>query len=254
MYELPPILQGSEREQLAQLRDYLVRMSRDLDKQVENAVQGNPTIISSARGSGPSAPKSVEDVRREAAELRALIVKTAHTVEHNIERITQELHEDYLAVSDFGTYAENINATFEQTARGVVESYDYESALQAIDARVGDVAAAATLISGEIRRGLITDPQTGETAMGIAIAEKLDFTGAVQTEGGQDYYELKPGQTLGIYTSTGWQYWINGSKCGWFDGVDSMLHTRSIVVENELHLGAGWVISTDGGLGIKVNG
>lgn len=245
MYEIPPILQGEPEDQLRQLRDYLARMARDLDRNIEKSVD-SATEQLPARFSALVKQNAVEE-KRQSNELRSLIVKTADTINHTIELITQELHEGYLALSDFGTYQEQINTTIETTARGIVESYDFQASIDALDGRVGSVET----IQGEIRRGLITDPMTGETAMGIAISEKLDFTGTEVTENNLTYYELSPGQTLGLYTATGWQFWLNGSKRGWFDSRDDMLHVANLAVENSLYLGEGWLLTVVNGFGIR---
>lgn len=254
MYELPPILQGDEQQQLKALRDYLVRMARDLDTNIIKTVETTAeTSVSRALSGGVD--KAVGDeIQNRAAQLRSLIVKTADQIHHEIDVITEELHEDYLAISDFGTYQEQILTTIETTARNIVESYDYQAAINALGDQVGENESYLTAIRGEIRRGLITDPETGETAMGIAISEELSFTGNTQTEGGLVYYELSPGQTIGLYTATGWQFWINGSKRGWFDSRDGMLHVANLAVENSLNLGAGWVITTTGGFGLRYTG
>lgn len=248
MYEMPPILQGSEKEQLRQLRDYLARMAQSLDVEVERAVQ------TTVEKSGSVQESAIKAADKRADLLKALIVKTADTIQHNVDIITEELHEDYLALSDFGAYQEEINSTITTTARGVVESYDFASALVALDGRLGDTESALTSLRGEIRRGLITDPESGETALGIAIAENLSFTGTEHTENGLVYYELAPGQTLGLYTSTGWQFWINGSKRGWFDSRDGMLHVANLAVENSLRLGGDWLVTTVGGFGLRYMG
>ena len=65
---------------------------------------------------------------------------------------------------------------------------------------------------------------------------------------------LAPGQTLGLYTATGWQFWINGSKRGWFDSEDGMLHVANIVVEDKLQIGDGWLMTTTGGFGLRYTG
>ena len=56
------------------------------------------------------------------------------------------------------------------------------------------------------------------------------------------------------YTATGWQFWINGSKKGWFDSADGMLHAGNLQVEQLLQLGADWVLSTAGGFGLRYLG
>ena len=73
-------------------------------------------------------------------------------------------------------------------------------------------------------------------------------------EDGADYYQLSSGQTFGLYTSTGWQFWINGWKKGWYDSVDGMLHIANVAVENALQLGGQWQLVNSDGLGIKYTG
>ncbi|MBR2583265.1 MAG: phage holin family protein [Oscillospiraceae bacterium] len=75
-----------------------------------------------------------------------------------------------------------------------------------------------------------------------------------QTVGGVTYYELTPGQTLGLYTSSGWQFWINGVRRGWFSSQDSMLHVSNIVAEEKLRAGPDWEISASGGFGLRYIG
>lgn len=255
-YEYPPILQGSSQQQLQALRDYLVRMARSLE-----AAEKAPAIASAASTGTSTATKekkTEEDklaaLRRNAANLRALIVKTAgevDTVSADLGATRQEMESYYLAKSDFGTYMEQAEAAFVTTARGVVESYDFNSLIDAVSDRADEFDTYLTSIRGEIRRGIITDPATGEQALGIAISENLQFTGVVHTEDGLNYYEIAPGQTLGLYTSTGWQFWVNGSKRGWFDSSDGSLHVISEVIEDFLQIGDGWRITTVGGFGVR---
>lgn len=259
MYEYPPILQGSEQEQLRTLRDYLVRMARSLE--AAQQAQAAPTPAGAAAAQTAREKRTEEDrlaaLRRNAARLRALIVKTAgdaDTLASEIGSLRHDMESDYLARSDFGTYMEQAQASFQATARGVVESYDFAALIEAVSDRTEELDLYLTTLRGEIRRGLITDPETGETVLGIAVAENLQFTGAVHEEDGLTYYELSPGQTLGLYTSTGWQFWVNGSKRGWFDSRDGRMHVISEVIEDHLQLGADWSLSVSGGFGIKYVG
>lgn len=266
MYEYPPILQGSEQQQLLALRDYLVRMAQKLDRAEEGspAFAGQAAVVAVSSGAAAASAgekKAEEDklaaLRRNAANLRALIVKTAGEAESlslELGAMRQDMESRYLARSEFGETMEQIRTSFAATARGVVESYDYASLIEAVSSRAEELDLYLTAIRGEIRRGLITDPGTGETVMGIAIAENLQFTGQVHEEDGLRYYELAPGQTLGLYTATGWQFWVNGSKRGWFDSRDGRLHVISEVVEDGLQLGADWALSSTDGLGIKYMG
>lgn len=246
MTEMPPILSGSSQQQIAALRDYLVRLNMSL--------QGMETAALSAATAtvGSKAPAAVGSRSGESeSELRALIVKTANTVNHQVETLNQTLHEDYMAKSDFGEYSEQVDALITATARQVVESFDFAAKIEAVAAAGEEAERHITALRGEICRGIIEDPASGEVALGIAIAENLVFTGETVMENGVEYYRLSPGQTLGIYTASGWQFWINGAKKGWFDSIDAMLHVGSIVVEENLRVSDDWLISCVGGLGIR---
>ncbi len=272
MPELPPILQGEALQQIAQLRDYLVRRERGRENEILQTVTANPETVRKAVSSAGTTQGNARrygegaetDAARRAAALRALIVKTADesragdlVLTNSIGELSHELRQEYLARSEFGEYRQEIALLIEATARQIVESYGYLEQIRATEAELGEMgeafAAYTTEISGQIRRGFLEDPETHLTVLGIAISQQLQFTGQELTDGGRTYYELSPGQTLGLYTSTGWQFWVNGRKVGWFDSSDGMLHTVSQVVEQELRLGS-WSISAAGGLGIRMTG
>ena len=289
MTEYPPILSGTALQQIAALRDYLVRRARDANAFVGAGVLDGPKNSASAGAGVLDGPKNsasageglappavgqaavspggaspaptaahsefrIPNSELPSAALRALIVKTADRVERQVELLSRSLHEDYLARSDFGDYQEQIDTLIRATARQIVESYDFTARLSAADERLGELAGALTRLRGEIRRGLIQDPETGELCFGIAIAQELRFTGQTVTENGLVYEELAPGQTLGLYTASGWQFWINGSKRGWFDASDGQLHIRSLTAEQELRLGGDWLCTSSGGFGIRYVG
>ncbi|MBR5094437.1 MAG: hypothetical protein IK095_05030 [Oscillospiraceae bacterium] len=265
-YEYPPILQGSAKEQIAALRDYLVRMVRDRESGETETVARAVSEIA-ATGRSATAGKSTAATAGgtgDAARLRALIQKTAEdsrdrddVLRSSVGDLSHEMRQSYLARSEFGTYQQEVRLLIEATARQIVESYGYQELIEATEAELGEmgdaIARYLTEIDGEIRRGYLTDPDTHETVLGIAISQQLRFTGQSLSDGGWSYYELAPGQTLGLYTSTGWQFWVNGRKVGWFSSSDGMLHTVSQVVEEEIRAGD-WSLSGVGGFGIKYLG
>ena len=255
IYDLPPVLSGSPQEQLQDLRDYLVRLAKRDQTETPQIVSG--TVVQSASGASENqglTAKQKTEVQNRFNTLRALIIKTANVVQQNIDLVSAELHMDYLALSDFGSYQENVQLQIEATAKQIVESYEYDAQLNAINTELGSMTSDVQSIRGEIRRGFISDPETGETAFGVAIAESLSFTGQTVERDGITYYTLSSGQTLGLYTATGWQFWINGSKRGWFDSRDSQLHVSELNAERGIQLGADWVMSAVGGFGLRYTG
>ncbi len=271
MYELPPMLSGTSAQQLAALRAYLVRMANQLNSAESatasikavgtSAVPGISRTGTVAAVSG-GGTESAAGVRKSAAELRQLILKTADGLSGDIEAMgfyadgrIEALGERCLARSEFGAFTENIERQITNTARGVVEGYGYTERIESNQADIELLQSYMTDIDGEIRRGLVTDPATGETVTGIAIAQNLQFTGEVSRgSDGMNYYTLSSGQTFGLYTSTGWQFWINGYRRGWYNSVDGMLHIANVAVEDSLLLGGAWRLSADGGLGIRYTG
>ena len=245
-YELPPIIKGTEQEQILALRAYLVRLAGSLDE----VSATEPTAAERRTASA----KAENDIKKQAASLRALIVKTADSVTEYTDRQITELSGVYLAKSDFGTFTQTLDSRIDTTARGTVESFGYTEAIEGLADRLGDSERSITVLNGQIRRGVIEDPDTHLPTLGIAISENLSFTGETVTSEGQTYYRIAPGQTFGLYTSKGWQFWINGAKAGWFSSEDGMLHVPRIVVENTMQMGDSWQISTVGGYGIRYIG
>lgn len=255
MFEYPPILKGTAEQQIKSLRDYLVRQAsgvQTFEPKAGTVIQVGTAGSKGGTGSGSGSSAAGTDPNY--SSLRALIIKTADVVQQNIDMVTAELHMDYLALSDFGSYQENVQLQIEATAKQIVESYEYDAALNAINTELGSMTSDMQSIRGEIRRGFISDPETGETAFGVAIAESLSFTGQTVERDGITYYTLSSGQTLGLYTATGWQFWINGSKRGWFDSRDSQLHVSELNAERGIQLGADWVMSATNGFGLRYTG
>ena len=117
-------------------------------------MDSNPT------GSGQATPSNYP-------RLRALIEKTAGEIYSHVDAINRQLRADYVARSELGEFEERVTAGMEATARGVVEDYDYDARLTASDERAGRIEEHLRSLSGQIRRGLITDPETGEQVLGM---------------------------------------------------------------------------------------
>ena len=122
-------------------------------------------------------------MRKSTAELRQLILKTADGLPGDIEasrgyadgRI-EALSERCIARLEFGAFTENIERQISNIVHGVVESYGYTERIELNQASIGLLQSYVTDIDGEIRRGRVTDPATGETVTGIAIVQNLQFT------------------------------------------------------------------------------
>ena len=254
-YMRPPILTGNTQQQINAIRDYLFKLADSLDK-AANAQQ----VQSASLTTGPNGAKIYKtgkdsgalEVQKSADELKALIIKSANTIEGEMDVREETYNGRYLAQSSFGVFSESLNSRIETTARGVVESYGYESSIESVQDSIELMQGYFVSMYGEIRRGIVMDPNTGDYVTGIAISQQLKFSGECgptdqnNPGDGYTYYYLTQGQTFGLYTSTGWQFWIDGVKKGWFDSMDGVLHVANVLVENALQIGAGWKISSVG--------
>lgn len=259
--EKPPMLRGSTQEQVNALRDYLFRMASALDEAATAPLAGSGrTQITTNRDgtkvikNGAAAGKDIEAVQKNAQELKSLIVKSAKELESYCDAKVEEYDARYVSTSEFGSFEENITSRIETTAKGVIEEYGYSAEIDSIQDSIDLIQRYYSQVNGEIRRGIVEDPETGRYVTGIAISQNLKFSGECGPSDGNNpgdgytYYYLNSGQTFGLYTSTGWQFWIDGYKKGWFDSVDGMLHVANIVAENALQIGSSWQIksATDG--------
>ena len=259
--ETPPMLTGDVQQQLAALRDYLFRLASSLD-----SVGSAPAVIveTDTKKTQPSSvqdTKTVRDLRENAAQLKALIEKNADNItaidgkignaknytdgiadsltayvnqtKKDIISATQNTLKSYVAESSFGEYRESV----EEAINGLVSKHDYEEEINALN------QSFKTMINGQIVRGFTRDPgdPNGPPVLGIAISQELSFNADVVEEyEGHEYYELTC-KTFGLYTSQGWQFWLNGQKVGWFDSTKSgLLHVKKVVAEDFLQISGEW--------------
>ncbi len=245
MYELPPQTQGTAEQQLAALRDYLVRLARDLDR-----AGNSDAVVTEIAGKASEKARSeaVQAIQDQAQSIKAIIVKNADQVKAYADSLITNLSSVYVAQSDFGTYQETVQTEIQQNAQATTETYNYAASIESA------FTSYTEALNGQIRRGIIEDPVTHALHLGIAISENLNFTGQTQAVGGVTYYELDPTQTLGLYTAHGWEFWTGGQKIGWFSSDDKMLHVPIMIVESTLQLGDNWQITTNNGFGLRYTG
>ena len=227
--EKPPMLGGDVGRDLAAIRDYLFRMARGLEE-VATAAGTGAVVTYGPNGQqvrtttdDSKTSDDIAQIRKNATELRSLIIKSAEELQDQIvagdnsvvaytDRKVDEYNGLYVAKSEFGDFTESIHT--------VIEKHEYVT--------------------------------------GIAIAQALRFSGecgpsdARNPGDGYTYYYMNEGQTFGLYTSVGWQFWVNGYRKGWYSSSDGMLHVAGIYVENTLQLGPNWAFAMPAGNEIEL--
>ena len=204
---------------------------------------------------GLATQRSVQEVMADAQNLAVLIRNTGDALSESIGALEHTMTSDYVSNSSFGELRESITTQIQAQAGLIAEYYSLTQTIQSgLTDTDADLLNYMTQMDGKIQRGYLDDPDNpGNTIFGIAISEKLEFTGSETTQDGETYYELSPLQTFGFYTSTGWQFWIGGEKRGWFDATDGMLHIKQLVIEQSLQFGD-WEITVGNGFGLRYIG
>lgn len=224
----PPMLTGNQQADMQAIRDYLFRLAGSLE-----AVTAAPTAAVSVSGSSQAVDKKTEkDIQKAADDLRSLIIKTADNITGYVNRKNNEYYSNFVANSVFGQYAETVD-----------EHGDIlDSQHTWIEQINSDLATYQRQVDGQIHRGFITDPDNnGSKVLGIAIAQNLSIDATqTATDGTHTYYKIET-QNFGLYTASGWQFWINGRKAGWFDANgDGILHVRKVVAEDFFQISGKW--------------
>lgn len=250
---MPPQLSGSPEQQIAALRDWMFQRVKELDV-IVSAETENVTVKKDGSGRTVISKGDDTQIRSMASDLKSLILKTANEVEAYADRKMESFSSEYVARSDFGVYQQTVQATMETTAQGVAENYDL---IQSVSSNVNDLFDSYEEIRGQVVRGIVQDPEYSpgselhptEYVVGIAIAQNIQVSSEADPgdapDDGHTYYYLNSGQTFGLYTSTGWQFWINGLKVGWYSSLDGNLHVASMKIEKTIQMGE-WVLKQNG--------
>ena len=231
----PPMLQGNQTQQLQDVRRYLFRLVEQLNGSLNNLTEENFSPGTAQALTGAAGRN--DDYQQTQADLKSLIIKNANEVRQTIEMLTTTLESEYLAISDFGTFREDMENTITATAAGLE---------QRINTRSEVVDSFITATNGYIRQGVVG--YDGATPIiGIAIGQDIRVTGAMQTVGGKEYETIDTSQNMSVWTTTKLSFYVNGSEVAYFAN-DALyvtgIHTGTVTFPN-------WVIDDGNGLSFR---
>lgn len=230
-FETPPAITASP-----ELYSYLYRLSEALNvalnqveqqitAKTENAVQ---TAVESAKNGGQFDGLT---------DLKALIVNTAEIVRMEMDELSTQLHGQYTAISEeFGTYQKDLTSTITATAEGILQQYNYESRLDALDASAAGFESYKTRTEGYIRQGIIDDENP---EIGIAIGQELKST-TVTLEDGQEVEKFDSTQSCAFYTAEKVSFRVGGNEVAYIS--NRKLNILDAEVTGSLTVG-NWLIS-----------
>lgn len=139
-FRLPNITGTTEKEQIAQLKNYLLQFIPQLQWAMNTMDTQKTAIVSTIVRSGASNPSGASSTDAEAtfSAIKSLIIKSADIVEAYYEEMNERFRSDYVAVSDFGTYKQEAAQEISKTSDDITQAF---SNIQTIETNVGDLGA-----------------------------------------------------------------------------------------------------------------
>ena len=224
------------------LHSYLYQLSEKLNMalmQTEQMIDSTSKKQAEASGTKVSKEQS-QRVTQTYQELKALIIKTADTVNSTMQTKIEELSGVYVAQGDFGDYKLTVEQMISSSASELRKDFEL------IEKTVGDLGEYQNALSGTIRQGVIE--YNGAMRPGIAIGQGL--TSHKEIRDGVEVEVIDKNQYMAFYMADRLSFWANGVELASFSG--SVLTVNSIAVEDRITFNDQWEISRVSGKGFTI--
>lgn len=247
----PPTLQGDERAQLTQVYRYLFRLSEQLNVSL-SALEGRTATMARPSG-GARSPEGTDaeqfwaDADAQYSSLKSLIIKTANLVRAEMDQIVTNLGSEYVAVSEWGAYKEEVSREIVDTAKYTLENFEYNEEILNIPEMAAIFDSYRIETTGYIKRGIIGFDDENYPILGIAIGQELKHKEV--TVGGEVYEVFDESQNMATYAADKLSFWVNGVEVAYLSNRELVV-TR-IIVSDSIQLG-NWDIAVNAADGMTV--
>lgn len=231
----PPVLRGTEAEQINQVYRYLFKLSEQLNSAMEAADMAQGRVLKTRSGTEEGTVIGSAGSSDQMQDLRALIINTAEIVNRRVDKLVTELDSEITAVSeDFGTFKQDIDRRIEETAEATIEQFDFSEHIVGVDSAVVDGVTEYRITSlGYIKRGIIAFDEDGFPVYGIAVGE--DLTEKTVVQNGVEYKVVDTTKNLATYTADGIYFWVNGVMRAYFS--NEKLYVTRVEVTDGITIG-----------------
>lgn len=233
---MPPSPQGTVQEQLVRQYSYLFQMAQQLNVALGQLESGG----TAAPSGGTAAPAAAREQQYQT--LKSMIVKTADTVQRRMDQLLAKLTGEYVAVSEFGTYVERLNAYLEANPEALTQYYSFFADLQASTETVSAAFEQYRVeTEGYIRTGIVcydgAVPQYG-----VAVGQNL----TCREVDGETVVEQNDFRAT--FTASKLSFWQDASEVAYVS--NNRLYITNITVLEGMSIGE-WEISSENGLVIR---
>ena len=243
---MPASPAGSLRQQVMQQYSYLFQMAQQLNlalEQLEQAESGTVRAAGAASGGGAAGGTKLAAADRQYQKLRSMIVKTADQVRHTREELTARLQEEYVAVSDFGSYVASLSAYLEANPEAVTQYYSFFSDLKA-DVEAVDAAFRHYKVDteGYIRTGIVSY-DGAVPVYGVAVGQDLVCR---EVDGEQ---VVEQNNFRAVFTATRLSFWQDATEVAYVS--NNRLYITNITVLGGIAIGDWSVEAAESGLAFR---
>jgi hypothetical protein len=236
----PPRLMGDTADQLRQITSYLFQLQRDL-----NVALDSVDSVAKEAAEITAATAAENTVSATAKSLKSLIIKTAGVIQKEMDEWTQTLSGTYLAISDYGTYQEEVSQEIIATATQVANMYNYESIIQALQTRVNELETDNTILKSYkvqteqyTKTGLLYYDELDVPVYGYAVGEVLT---RVIVNGEET---VRREDLMATWSAGRLNFWQGGSIVAYY--ANNKMYVTDGEFLNSLQIGD-WIITTAGG-------
>ena len=172
-----------------------------------------------------------------------MIVKTADMVKHSTEELTARLNEEYVAVSDFGSYVASLSAYLEANPEAVTQYYSFFSDLKA-DVEAVDAAFHHYKVDteGYIRTGIVSY-DGAVPVYGVAVGQDLVCR---EVDGEQ---VVEQNNFRAVFTATRLSFWQDATEVAYVS--NNRLYITNITVLGGIAIGDWSVEAAESGLAFR---
>ena len=243
---MPASPAGSLRQQVMQQYAYLFQMAQQLNlalEQREQAESGTVRAAGAASGGAAAGGTKLAAADRQYQKLRSMIVKTADQVRHTREELTARLQEEYVAVSDFGSYVASLSAYLEANPEAVTQYYSFFSDLKA-DVEAVDAAFRHYKVDteGYIRTGIVSY-DGAVPVYGVAVGQDLVCR---EVDGEQ---VVEQNNFRAVFTATRLSFWQDATEVAYVS--NNRLYITNITVLGGIAIGDWSVEAAESGLAFR---
>lgn len=229
----PPPYSG---EDLRAVYSYLYTLHEELTGALGNLTADNfateeAGILAGLKGGGLE-KQARQAMAKQTDSLRSLIIKTADTVETELNALRETLRSDYLARSEFGTYREQAENRLEATAQGIVQNFTYTAETTPLQEGMVNFASYISQTKAYIKTGLLY-VESGAPVYGVAVGQ--DLKSATYTVDGQPVEGIQQGAAMAQFTANELSFWNQGTKVAWMSNQE--LHISHAVADRTFTIG-----------------